>query len=235
MTDQPDNKIATIPSSTIAGTDVGGIAEMLSAMISISGGGTYHEPSCPFCCSPKRAEAEKIWNSSDIMAKNSEERISAFFLSVNENISPSAVKNHVQNHMAKGDMELRKVEYLTKIASLSGINMSTMDQIKIAMAMVIECLASTPEISGSKGMSAAKARDMRSGAVTKLVKTWVELMTLRANMLGEMEKNGEVLVFPSKGFENVFDKALTNAKTEGDRAIIHGLLKDLSSLAQSQA
>ena len=207
-----------------------GIREILSSVVNISESGKYYEPSCKFCSSRHRADAERMATSFDIGVKQSdaEGRIAGFFTSVGEQVSPDAVRNHVTSHMDRGDLELRKVEYISRLATLSGTQMTTLSQAKLAMAAVLECLGSIGYITPMKGLSPAKAQEMKANVVTKLVKTWTDLMTIQAKLNGELWDEGKMVAIPADDFHRVFEDALNSANTPDERNLIKRVLDGLT-------
>lgn len=211
-----------------------GIREILSSVINVSESGRYFEPSCRFCGSPHRDDAERLAGSFDISVKQSdaEERISQFFTSVGERVSSDVVRNHMTSHMGRGDIELRKVEYVSRLASLTGCQMTTLSQAKLAMAAVLECLGSVGAIVPTKGLSPAKAQELKATVVTRLIKTWVDLMAIQAKLNGELWDEGKMIAIPATDFQRVFDDALNSAKTPDERRLISRLLDGLTNATQ---
>lgn len=209
------------------------LPQLFSSVINLSASGTYHEPSCPFCCSRNRDEAEKIWKSLDFMAKDKEERVKQFFVSVGENISVDAIRNHVKTHLDKGDIELRKVEYLSRISNLSSVGGTTIEQLDIGLAVIWECITAAGTIaSEGKSLSNAKAYEIKASVVSKLIKTWADLLGLRSKILGEMHDKGEVITIPVEVFAKVFDEALLKANTKEERNLINQILDGIKLSSQ---
>lgn len=211
-----------------------GIREMLSSVVNVSGSGRYYEPSCPICRSNNRDSAERLAASFDIAVrpKDAEERISSFFRSVGEEVGTDVVRNHLNSHMNRGDVELRKVEYVSRLASLAGNQMTTLSQARLAIAAVLECLGSVGTITPVRGLSPAKAQEMKAGVVTKLIKTWVDLMAIQAKLNGELWDEGKMVAIPTDDFGRVFDEALTSCRTPDERRIVRMILDGLTNATQ---
>jgi len=209
-----------------------GVRDLFSAVINLSDGGVYYEPSCLFCSSRNRVEAERLWSSFDIMVKNPEERISAFFASVGETISVDVVKNHIVAHMGRGDAEIRKLEYISRLAAISGNQMTSMSQAQLATAAVLECLSTVGAVVPSKGLSGGKAAEIKANMVTRLVKTWADLMELQAKMSGEMWNEGKMVAIPTSDFFKIFDDSLKKARTPDERNAIASILDNLTKAIQ---
>jgi hypothetical protein len=212
--------------------DFSALANILSSVINVSESGLYNEPLCQVCSSPNRTAAEDAWRKLDVLANDRVDKMVAYFQSVNENISRDAIQNHFKSHMDKGDVELRKAEYISRLANLSGAGMATIDHVKLAMAAVMECLTSAGTVIPDRNTSNAKAIEVKSKIVTSLVKTWTDLLSLQANMLGEMLADGELVTIPRNAFIKVFDDALKAAKTKEDAALISSIMDGLQAVFQ---
>ena len=209
-----------------------GIREILASVINVSSSGRYYEPSCGFCSSRHRDAAEEMIAAFDLGVTNREERVSSFFSSVHEEVSTDVIRNHVTSHMNRGDIELRKVEYVSRLASLTGSQMTNLAQAKLATAAVLECLSGVGSIVPTKGLSPAKAQEMKTAVVTKLVKTWTDLIQIHSKLSGELWDEGKMIAIPSSDFQRVFDDALNGAKTPDERRLIAGLLDGLTKAIQ---
>lgn len=211
-----------------------GVREILSSVINISESGLYYEPSCKFCSSRNRAEAERLFSSFDQFSRPSENenKISSYFTSVGETIGLDIIRNHISSHMNRGDLELKKVEYISRLASLTGSQMTTLSQAKLAQATVLECLGSVGAIVPGKNLSAAKAVEMKATVVNKLLKTWIDIMTIQAKLNGEMWDEGQMIAIPVSDFQRVFDDALNSANTQDERKLISSVLDGLTTAIQ---
>lgn len=211
-----------------------GIREILSSVINISESGMYYEPSCRFCNSHRRIEAEKLIASFDLATRPSdiEEKITKLFASNGETIGSDIIRNHVNTHMNRGDTELKKVEYIARLALLSSNQITTLSQTKLAMATVMECLGSVGAIVPSKGLTAAKAVEMKTNVLNKLIKTWIDLMAMQAKLTGEMWDEGKMIAMSASDFERVFDDALNAAKTPDERKLVANIMDGLQNSTQ---
>ena len=233
---QPDQSTPQSGSQTLAIIDSSppGIREILSSVVNVSGSGRYYEPSCAFCKSRNRDDAERLVESFDIAVRqhDAESRVSSFFTSVGEDVGTDVVRNHVTSHMNRGDVELRKVEYVSRLAALTGSQITTLSQARLAMAAVLECLGSVGVISPTRGLSPAKAQEMKTSVVTKLVKTWVDLMAIQAKLNGELWDEGKMVAIPTVDFHRIFDEALNAARTPDERKLIVRVLDGLTNATQ---
>jgi len=222
------NSLSTIDASAP------GIREILSSVINVSESGMYYEPSCKFCSSLYRSEAEKLIASFDLATRPSdiEKKIIQLFESHGETIGSDIIRNHVNTHMNRGDSELKKVEYISRLALLTGSQITTLSQTKLALATVMECLGSVGSIVPSKGLTAAKAVEMKTNVLNKLIKTWVDLMAMQAKLTGEMWDEGQMIAIPVADFKRVFDDTLHAAKTPDERQLIVRLMDGFKQAIQ---
>ena len=229
----PETTALTAPvTGQVVQTKTGELTDILSSIINLSASGIYHECSCPFCSNRYRAEAEKVYKSIDFQSKDKDERVSQYFKSVGQNISCDVIRNHVKGHMDKGDNEIKKVEYISKLATLSTSNATTVDQIKLGVSVIMECITSVGSIAPDKNTTFSEAQALKASLVTKLVKAWVDMIEFQHKIYGEDMKKGNVIILPKGGFVKVFDDALVNAKNKQDRALIQSIMTGLENLEQ---
>lgn len=204
------------------------IRDFLSPIINLDDSGQFFEATCPFCTHPLRSEAEVFYNSLEKVLQNRCEKLQTWFL-VDKgvaNLPLDVIRNHVNNHMGRGDAEFRKVEYINKIRNLSSIEMGTFERIKFALAALSErltAIASCP--AGDK--NPIKTEALKAKTINDLLKTWTSLVALQSEMLGEMIGKGEVVSIHKEDFDRAIGNALANAKTDGERELISSFLKQL--------
>jgi hypothetical protein len=229
-----DNNQSQTNTLSIIDASPPGVREILSSVINISESGMYYEPSCKFCNSSHRMDAEKLLASCDMATRQSdiEDKVIKFFSSNGEKIGSDIIRNHMYSHMNKGESELKKVEYISRLASLTGSQMTTLSQTKLALAAVMECLSSAGVITPTKGLSAAKAVEMKAGVLTKLFKTWSDIIAIQAKLTGELWDEGQMIAIPVSDFQRVFDDTLNAAKTPDERKLIVGLMDGLTTAIQ---
>jgi hypothetical protein len=134
--------------------------------------------------------------------------------------------------MNRGDIEIRKAEYIGRLATLTGSGMTTLAQSKLAEAAILECLSSAGTIITGAGVNSAKTQEIKASVVTKLVKTWIDLITVQAKLNGEMWEEGKMIAIPSTDFQRVFDDALNSARTPDERRLIASILEGLTNSSQ---
>lgn len=204
------------------------LREFFGAIIKLNEKGIFHEPSCRLCSSEYRTGAEKVFLETPQYDANKYLATKTFLDSKGEELSLDIVKNHCNNHINQGENQLKKVEYISTIDNIASIKMSTIEEVDMMLAALKERLIETSKISGDSRMSRAEAEALKANLVTQMSKSFAALLKLRAELLGEMKKIGEVLVISKQKFKDIFDEALDKAKNDEERTVIVNLLKNLS-------
>jgi len=227
-TDNPTEMSKSNDSISLRGPS---LPDVFAAIINVSKGGVYHEPSCLFCCSKHRDNAEKMYKQYDLAVKDKSDRLRSYFLTLGEDMSLDVIRNHTRGHMDKGELELRKVEYLSKISNLSMVSITTIGQVDAGLAVLWECIAASGTIaSDGKSLSNSKAIEMRAGIISKLVRTWVDLLNLRSKILGEMKNSGEMMSIPVAAFSDFMSKLLMGAKNNEEKETIFKVMEGIKEL-----
>ena len=209
------------------------ITGFLNSIINLGENGVFSEPTCPFCLSANRAKAELVAKQGDKHDAKLPKSISDLFVANGESISEDVVRNHIKQHMGRGEVELRKVEYITRLGILNSHDMSTLDRIKIALAAIMERIVAIGELEPDARTSKNKVEDLKTSQVSELTKTMCKLLQLRASILGEMRGNGEIISIPKDKFKSAFDKVFAKVATENERALVIALLNELTSVDES--
>jgi hypothetical protein len=188
----------------------------------------YHEPTCIICSSPYREDIEK-----NLSEKNSvKEAAKLFKEKTGESIGDNIVSNHLDFHMKRGERELVLQEYIHKIKRLSSPNLTTMEKISLAYAILSERIMGINSLIPTSEESAAKIEQIKSSETNKLMGTLNNLLKLQASILGEMKTSGELVYIPTNDFIATFESALRAAKTDREKELITGLLDKLEALAR---
>ena len=196
------------------------IREFLSAVVNLSESGFFCEPTCPICVSKYRPVSEAKFNQ-DSEEKDFEKKcdnIRKFFLSRNEDISIPVIRNHFGNHLNQGENELKKREYVNRLATLNVVDRSTLDRLRILMDALQDRLISTVELN----------QELRGKELVAISKTMTQILELRAKIMGEMKGRGEVITIPLDKFNMTFEKALRKARTKEDIDFVTEIMDDLS-------
>ena len=104
----------------------------LSQLVNLNSDNVYHEPTCKICNNPHREELETKWfeTKKHIDLKAIVDSKSGIV------ITDEVIDNHFINHYNKGIKEIQKVEFLNKINRLNGINITTLDRIRMGMSAI---------------------------------------------------------------------------------------------------
>jgi hypothetical protein len=219
MSDQ--DKLQSLPSPVeVYKAADGGIREFLSAVVNLADSGVFCEPTCPICISKHRPQAEaKFTQDQEEKDFNKKcELVRKFFMARNEDVSISVIRNHFANHLNQGENELKKLEYVNKLATLSNTDRSTLDRLRVIMDALHERLISTVELD----------QELRGREIVAISKALNNVLELRAKIMGEMKGRGEVITIPLDKFNMTFEKALGKAKRKEEIDLVTSIMDDLS-------
>lgn len=188
----------------------------------------YHEPTCLICSSPYRKELEQLF----VDKKSHKEVIDLFKAKTGKEIGDNAVENHMEQHMRRGVRELQIVEYLHRLTRLNTPNITTLERISSAYAIISERLLGINSIVPTGEESAATIEKIKSAETARLVGSLTNLLRIQASILGEMKTSGELSYIPTKDFMAIFMEALRSAKTDREKELVMGLLDKLQALAK---
>lgn len=202
--------------------------DVLAQIINLNVDGIMHEPTCIICKSPYRDEIEAKW----IETKKHSDIKKILKEKAHLNVSDDVIDNHINFHYSKGIRELQKIEYISKLKRMSTVELTTLDRIKLGCSAIEERLAGINSIVPDNITSAIDVEEIKSSAVTKLMSTYTSLLKLKATIVGEMHDTGELIVVPAQDFITIFNNAIIDAKTDGEREVIKKLLGNLTELSK---
>ena len=202
--------------------------ELFGALIKINEHGIFTEPSCSFCISKYRSEAESIFLKTPQYDNDKYIKTHMFLSEKGEQFSIDIVKNHCNNHINQGESQLRKIEYINTIDNIASIKQSTLEELDVMLAALKERMIEINKIIGDSRTSKIDAEVIKSNVITQISKSFSSLLKLRSELLGEMKQSGEMLSISRFKFKEIFNEALDKAKNEGEKNIIAELLKNLS-------
>ena len=131
---------------------------MLSQAINISNEGSLHEPTCAICNSSLRNEVEELWDKSRIttpITKLLREK-------TNVVIGADIIRNHMKNHKDCGVQEMKKVEFVDRVRRLYQNNATTLEGIKLSMAIIIDQVMQISSMIPSGDKSSAEIKNTAS-------------------------------------------------------------------------
>lgn len=198
------------------------VDKMLSQAVNLNNESRLHEPTCPICCSPARVEAEDAWDGRKTLPiiQLIKERTGA-------KVSTEVVRHHMKNHMDNGGKEIRKVEFIDRVRRLYGSEGTTLDEIRLCIAVIRDRMMEINSLGPSGDDSEADIQKIKSAETNKLMSTYGNLIKLQATILGEMKDNGEIISIQRDKFITVFNEAFAEAKTDREREIVSGIINGL--------
>jgi len=200
------------------------VDSMLAQVVNLSGSNQMHEPTCPICSSKLRGEAEDVWENE---GEKTAPVLRIFRERTDLKISAEIVKNHMRNHKDGGQKEIKKVEFIDRVRRLYGKNVTTMDRIDLCLAVITERLMQINSLSPDGKKTHVDIEKIKTSETTKLMATYSSLLKIQATILGEMKSSGEIISISRDRFVEVFNDAITEAKTDRERALITNILKSL--------
>lgn len=228
--DSPSSDIVQKSVSKILANVQPSVRDFLTPIVSLNEAGQFYEPTCRFCTHPLREKAETFYQSLDKTMVTRCEKLQTWFLvDMGEADMPlDLIRNHINNHMGRGDAEFRKVEYVNKITNLSSVEMSTIHRIKFALAALSERITAIGACS-SFGPKATplESEAIKTKSINDLLKTWTSLVALQSELMGEMLGKGEVISIHKEDFDRIVGHAITCAKNDDERQLIAQLLDEL--------
>lgn len=221
-----DSMQAPVLSSRSTSTD--DINRTLSQLINLSKD-ILHEPTCIICSNPYRAEIEAHWIKCDKKVSELKEFIMQKGIS---EMSNDIIENHMIFHLGGGIKELQKVEYTDKISRLNNVNLTTLDRIKLCLSALTERLMGVNSLVPSGNYSSEDIEKIKSSETTKLMSSFERLLKLQATIMGELKKEGEVIIIPKGEFVKFFNEILLMAKNQDEKQIVKKILEGLGSLGK---
>jgi len=203
------------------------ISRLLGQVINLNDNKILHEPTCPICASPYRLEIEKAY----LNNKSLSEARTLYKDKTGKDIDLGAFKNHIESHIDSCN-EIKKVEFTNRVKRLYDQNLTTIDRISMALAILTERVVGINSISPSSTESFADIEKIKSSETARLMGAWQSLLKLQAQILGEMKSSGELMTIPQKEFVNIFITEMQKAKTDKERETIKNMLDKIEALAK---
>lgn len=202
------------------------VDEFLHRMVNINDVGIFHDPNCEVCHSPHRKAAEDEWLSS-----RNAEQVRQLLIDKGETFSVPVLKNHMEFHVDQSQVELRKREYVDKIAGLSRDDVSTLDRLQMTLAAVNERMVTISALE-DPAMPHAQVEKIKADSTVKLTATMKQLLEFRAKMLGEMRENGEVFTIDKDKFVKTFGKLLDECVTDEEKLVVNKVFGELGKICK---
>jgi hypothetical protein len=206
----------------------GSLDDFLMKMVNLNSAGVFHDASCAICCHPSRKRAEEIW-----LKERDAEKVRAIFTATGSSFSIPVIKNHMENHLDQSQVEIRKKEYINKIVNAQkGGGIPTVQRVDLALSAVNERLIAVGAMQDPME-SVSKVEKMKSDATVALTKSMKELFNLRAQLLGEMGKDGEVIAFQKHDLERIIAEVIKDfSYSDEAKLVVNSFLEKILSIRQ---
>jgi len=203
------------------------INQVLNQVINLNEDYILHESTCIICSSPHRKIVEDKWKQS----KNHKDIQDIFKEKANITVPNNVIDNHMLFHYERGIKELQMVEYADKISRLNSIDLTTLDRIRLGFSAITERLMNINSITPSGDHGVTDIEKIKSVETSRLMGCFEKLLKLQASIMGEMKSSGDLVSIPRSDFVDIFNQALVEAKTDGEKQIVKKILSNLGSLS----
>lgn len=205
----------------------GALAEFLENLVDLNDDGVFYSPDCDICSCAKRAKLEAIWlKSRDV------KQVKVALTEIGLKVPETVVRNHMEHHIDRSYLELRKREYIAKILSLSETNLGTLERLEITLSAISERLISINAVEDG-AVSPATLEKIKADTTVKLAGSLNSLLQLRADLLGEMRKTGEVFTIRQEDFVRIMDNALNQCSTGSERYLVTYIMTEFGKASGS--
>lgn len=206
--------------------EVSDVDSVLVQLGNLNSDNIFHESTCAICSSPQRKEVEEKW-----IETKSHSEVKKYYKTVSDfKLSNDIIENHMRFHFDRGVSELKKVEYANKIRRISGIELTTLDRIRLGLAEIDERIVGINSIVPNSDLSAAEVEQIKSAEVARLMGAYTNLLKLKSAIMGEMVNQGDLIIIPKQYFVEAFNKAISESKNEEEKNSIMRLLINLKDL-----
>jgi len=204
--------------------------DFMLRMVNLNDSGIFHEPSCHICASEHREKSEKMW-----LDTRNAESIRQFFIDKGVNyLTIPMIKNHMESHLDQSQEEIRKREYIDKLISINDSSkVSTIDRLDMALTTLNERLVSINAIV-DHCKPPSDVEKIKADLTCKITGSMDRLFKLRAELLGEMKKDGEAFSINKREFVDTFKGLLDAAPTEEERLIINKVFSALHKICREE-
>lgn len=203
--------------------------KLLKQVVNINSKKVFLEPSCPICISHKREEIDNKIIENPYKLQDIQSFISQNF---NIDISADLIQNHYENHYSRRLKEINKSEYVAKIGRMTA-SATTMESLELLGNILLERLVEANSIPSSAG-DLIDVEETKTKQTSTLMNQYKWVLTMKANLLGEMKVSGEVISIPKDAFVDIFKKAaLEVSKTDGERKIVKFISDSMQKSMQS--
>jgi len=202
-------------------------SRFLLGLVNLNDAGVFHDPDCPICNSIHRRRAEAEW-----LKTRDAGMVQQMFKDHGETYSIPFIKNHMEEHLDSSQREIRKREYIEKVLAASERGLTTLETLDIGIAALHNRLA---EIEAMDNFDPAKSpvevAKIKADSVKNLTGAMGNLCQLRAKMLGELKRDGEVFTIRKSDFAQASTDLFNGATNNDQKLMISKFMEKIVEIA----
>lgn len=204
---------------------------LFSQVVNLNEEGIFHEPTCPICSSPLREESEKLW-ASQTPTKDWRKIVEIFSTKSSIKVGRDIVENHMRFHADRGVKELQAIEYISRLQRMNSRGYTTLAQLDLCYNTLNERLLSINSITPDGNLSVAEIERIKSQETVKLIGQILQMVKLKATIMGELKETGDMISIPVKQFTEVLEETILSARTDREREFIMVFFEKLKGLGR---
>lgn len=204
-----------------------GASTFLLGLVNLNDAGIFHDPDCPICNSTHRRRAEADWIKTRDAAM-----VQQLFKDHGETYSVPYIKNHMEEHLDSSQREIRKREYIEKVLAASERGLTTLETLDIGIAALHNRLAEIEAMDNvDPAKSPAEVAKIKADSVKNLTAAMGNLCQLRAKMLGELKRDGEVFTIRKGDFAKISTELFEKATSNDQKLMISKFMEKIMEIA----
>jgi len=210
--------------------------DVLRKLIQLGDDGVFFVPSCPLCTSTNRQEAEKVFENAQMTGGSRFVAARDFLIAKGETLTLDIVEHHFSQHKGHTQLALRRAEYIDMLCSTASVEMSSLDRLKLMMALQLNQMMATSEMeppANSTPSTLLKFLAQKNRDFVALSKAFCQATELKARLQGEMSDRGDLLQFPEDRFNQVFLQAAKEAKDETQKKLLIDVFAAITKLSEN--
>lgn len=199
----------------------------LFGLVNLNDTGVFHDPDCPICNSSKRRKAEAEW-----LKTRDAGMVQQLFKDNGETYSIPFIKNHMEEHLDSSQREIRKREYIEKVLAASERGLTTLETLDIAIAALHNRLATVEALEDYDPVkSPVEVAKIKADSVKNLTAAMGNLCQLRAKMLGELKRDGEVFTIKKSDFAQAATELMNSTDNADQQLMISKFMEKILEIA----
>jgi len=202
-------------------------SSFLLGLVNLNDTGIFHDPDCPICNSMHRRKAEADW-----LKTRDADVVHQLFKDHGETFSIPYIKNHMEEHLDSSQREIRKREYIEKVLAASERGLSTLQTLDIGIAALHNRLAEIEAMNNDDPVkSPVEVSKIKADSVKNLTAAMGNLCQLRAKMLGELKRDGEVFYIKKGDFAKMSTELFEEATSNDQKLMISKFMQKIVEIA----